>query len=210
MKNLFSKIRTNLRAVLGAILIIFIVAGFYYWQIRTGRIFIDDSQISASIITIAPTTSGRLFEVEAQEGKFVKKGDVLAVVGSETIRSTTDGLVVMANNQIGGSFTPQNSVAQIIDQSQMRVVGTIDENKGLNKLNVGQVASFTVDAFPGKTFWGFVDEVSPTAKQTQLSFSISSERPIQQFQVYVRFPVDKYPQLKNGMSAKLTIFTDTN
>jgi multidrug resistance efflux pump len=210
MKNLFSKIRKNLRVLVAIILIVIVVGGFYYWQIRKGRIFIDDSLISATIINVSPTTAGRLLEMAAQEGKFVKKGDVLAVVGSETIRSTTDGLVVMANNQIGGSFTPQNSVAQIIDQSQMRVVGTIDENKGLNKLNVGQVASFTVDAFPGQTFWGFVDEVSPTAKQTQLSFSISSERPIQQFQVYVRFPVDKYPQLKNGMSAKLTIFTDTN
>jgi multidrug resistance efflux pump len=210
MKNLFSKIRTNLRAVLGTILVVFIVAGFYYWQIKTGRIFIDDSQVTAPLITVAPTTSGRLFEVNAQEGKFVKKGDVLAVVGSETIRSTADGLVVMVNNQIGGSLTPQNSIAQIIDPSQMRIAGTIDENKGLNKLDVGQVASFTVDAFPGQTFWGFVDEISPTAKQTQLSFSISSERPTQQFQVYVRFPASKYPHLKNGMSAKLTIFINTN
>jgi multidrug resistance efflux pump len=210
MKNIFSKIRSNLRAVLGAVLVIFIVAGFYYWQIRMDRVFIDDSQINASIITIAPTTSGRLFEVDAQEGKFVKKGDTIAIVGSETIRSTVDGLVVMVNNQIGGSLTPQNSVAQLIDPSQMRIVGTIDENKGLSQLRIGQVASFTVDAFPGKTFWGFVDEVSPTAKQTQLSFSISSERPVQQFQTYVRFPAEKYPQLKNGMSAKLIIFTDTN
>jgi multidrug resistance efflux pump len=210
MKNLFSKIRNNLRRVLSILLIIAIVGGFYYWQTKMGRVFIDDSLISASIINIAPTTSGRLFEIDAQEGKFVKKGDILAVVGSETIRSTTDGLVVMANNQVGGSFSPQNTVAQIIDPSQMRVAGTIDENKGLDKLRVGQVASFTVDAFPGKTFWGYIDEIAPTAKQTQLSFSISSERPTQQFQVYVRFPAVRYPQLKNGMSAKLIIFTETN
>jgi multidrug resistance efflux pump len=210
MKNLFSKIRKNLRLLLAVILIAIVVGGFYYWQIRKGRIFIDDSLINATIINVAPTTAGRLLEMEVQEGKFVKKGDTIAIVGGETIRSTVDGLVVMVNNQIGGSLTPQNSVAQLIDPSQMRIVGTIDENKGLNKLRVGQVASFTVDAYPGQTFWGFVDEVSPTAKQTQLSFSISSERPIQQFQVYVRFPASKYPMLKNGMSAKLTVFTSTN
>jgi multidrug resistance efflux pump len=210
MKNLFSKIRNNLRRILAGILIIVIVGGFYYWQTRLDRIFIDNSLVNASIITVAPTTSGRLFEIDAQEGKFVKKGDTLAIVGSETIRSTTDGLVVMANNQVGGSFGPQNTVAQIIDPSQMKIVGTIDENKGLDELRVGQVASFTVDAFPGQTFWGYVDEIAPTAKQTQLSFSISSERPTQQFQVYVRFPAAKYPELKNGMSAKLIIFTKTN
>lgn len=211
MKNLFSKLKNKnvLRNLITIVTVVIIAAGFYYWQIRKQRIFIDNSQISASIITVAPTTGGRLFETDVQEGKSVKKGDTIAIVGSETIRSTIDGLVVMVSNQIGGSFTPQNPVAQLIDPSQMRIIGTIDENKGLDEVRVGQVASFTVDAFPGKTFWGYVDEISSTALQTQLSFSISSERPTQQFQVYVRFPAEKYPQLKNGMSAKLTIFTDT-
>ena len=209
MKNLLSKIRKNLRRIMAILLIAVIVGGFYYWQTRQGRVFIDDSLINASFVTVYPSTSGRLLEMDAQEGKNVKKGDTLAIVGGETIRSTVDGLVVMANNQIGGSFSPQTSVVQLIDLSQMRIAGTIDENKGLNELRVGQVASFTVDAFPGQRFWGYVDEISPTAKQTQLSFSISNERPTQQFQVYVRFPATKYPQLKNGMSAKLTIFVNT-
>ena len=209
MKNFLSILKSKLRILIAIILIAIIVGGFYFWQIKKGRIFIEDSQINATIITVAPTISGRLLEIDAQEGKSVKKGDTIAIVGAETIRSTTDGLVVMVNNQVGGSFTPQNSVAQLIDPSQMRIAGTIDENKGLDQLRVGQVASFTVDAFPSLTFWGYIDEISPTAKQTQLSFSISSERPTQQFQVYVRFPAEKYPQLKNGMSAKLTIFTDT-
>jgi multidrug resistance efflux pump len=209
MKNLISKLRKNLKILLTVILILLIVGGSYYWAIKEGRIFIDDALVNASIITVTPTTSGRLMIVDAKEGKYVKKGDILAIVGSEVIRSTVDGLVIMANSQIGGSFSPQVTVAQLIDPSQMRIAGTIDENKGLSKIKVGQAASFTVDAFPGVTFWGLVDEVGPTAKQTQLSFSISSERPTQQFQVYVRFPATKYPQLKNGMSAKLTIFTNT-
>ena len=209
MKNLISKLRKNLKVLLMVILTLLIVGGSYYWATREGRIFINDALVNASIITVTPTTSGRLMEVDAKEGKYIKKGDILAIVGSEVIRSTIDGLVIMASSQTGGSFGPQTAVVQLIDPSQMRIAGTIDENKGLSKIKVGQVSSFTVDAFPGLTFWGLVDEVSPTAKQTQLSFSISSERPIQQFQIYVRFPATKYPQLKNGMSAKLIIFTDT-
>ena len=209
MKNLISKLRRNLKILLMTALTLLVVSGSYYWAIKEGRIFIDNALVNAPIITITPTTSGRLMEVDAKEGKYIRKGDILAVVGSEAIRSTIDGLVIMVNSQTGGSFGPQTTVAQLIDPSQMRIVGTIDENKGLSKIEVGQVASFTVDAFPGLTFWGLVDEISPTAKQTQLSFSISSERPIQQFQIYVRFPATKYPQLKNGMSAKLTIFVNT-
>lgn len=211
MKNIISKLKNKkvLRVLIAIVAIIIIVGAFYYWQTKKERVTVDNAQISAPLITVSPTIGGRLYEIDVEEGKLVKKGDTIAVVGGETIRSTTDGLVVMANNQVGGSLTPQNPVAQLIDPSQMRIAGTIDENKGLDELRVGQVSQFTVDAYPGKTFWGYVDQISPTAKQTQLSFSISSERPTQQFQVFVRFPATKYPQLKNGMSAKLTIFTST-
>jgi multidrug resistance efflux pump len=211
MKNAFSFLKNKkVRAFLLSFLcILFIVGGFYYWETKKARVFIDDSQVSAPLIAIAPTSSGRLMELDAKEGFLLKKGDTIAVVGAETIRSTTDGLVVNTNNQIGGTVSPQTTIVQLIDPSQMRVVGTLDENKGLGQIHVGQVASFTVDAFASKTYWGYVDEVSPTAKQTQLSFSISSERPTQQFQVYVRFAAGQYPEIKNGMSAKITVYTDT-
>jgi multidrug resistance efflux pump len=211
MKNVAKKLKNRgvIRVIIGIVLIVIIVGSFLYWQSRKDRVFIEDSLVTGTLITIAPTTSGQLTEMDAQAGKMLKKGDVIAIVGSNTIRSTTDGLVVSANNQIGGSVTPQSQLVQLVDPAQMRVAGTIDENKGLDQVKVGQVASFTVDAYPGQTFWGYVDEISQTAKTTQASFSISSERPTQQFQVYLRFNATAYPQLKNGMSAKMTIYTNT-
>jgi hypothetical protein len=91
----------------------------------------------------------------------------------------------------------------------MRIAGTIDENKGLDKVKIGQVVAFTVDALPNQTFWGYVDEIGVTSKQTALQFSVSSERPTQQFLIYARFNAYKYPQIKNGMSAKMTVYTNT-
>jgi multidrug resistance efflux pump len=212
MKNAAQKLKNRnlIRVLIAIVLVVMIVGGFLYWQSNKDRIFIEDSLVSASIVSINPTTQGQLQEMVAKEGNTVKKGDVLAIVGTDTLRSTTDGLVVMANNQVGGSVSPQTPLVQLIDPSQMRVSGTIDENKGLDQIHVGQVASFTVDAYPGKTFWGYVDEVAQTAKTTQASFSISNERPTQQFQVYLRFNATAYPELKNGMSAKMEIFTNTN
>lgn len=134
----------------------------------------------------------------------------MATVGTQVLRAQTDGEVVFVNKQIGALMSSQAATISMIDPNEFRVVGTIDENKGLKDIKIGQVSSFTVDAFPGLTFWGYVDEVSPTAKQTQIAFSISSERPTQQFNVFVRFNSEKYPQIKNGMSAKLTVLTKTN
>jgi len=97
----------------------------------------------------------------------------------------------------------------MLNPQEMRIAGTIDEDKGLNMIKIGQAVSFTIDALPGKTFWGYVDEVSPSAKQTQISFSISSERPTQQFVIYARFNAGSYPEIKNGMSAKMVVYTRT-
>jgi len=52
-----------------------------------------------------------------------------------------------------------------------------------------------------------VDEVDPSSNQSDVVFNISDQREEQQFDVKIRFNTQEYPELKNGMSAKLTIFT---
>jgi len=185
------------------------ISGTLYYAISQGRVAIDDSLVSTPIITIAPVTSGKLQEIDVYENEVIKKGDQIAIVNGQPLYADTDGLVTMANTQIGSIVGSSSPVAQIIDPSQMRIAGTIDENKGLSDIHVGQVVSFTVDALPGKQFWGYVDEIGPTAKQTQLSFSISSERPTQQFVVYARFNAEASSEIRNGMSAKMSVFTKT-
>lgn len=211
MKQKISKLRNPkvFKAIIAIVVAALALGLLLYYEMTKDRVFIDDSLVSSPVTTIAPTSAGTLTELDVYEGEKIKKGDPIAVIGSQTIHAATDGLVIQAMNQIGGSLNPQSTIAQIINPSDMRIAGTIDENKGLDQIHVGQVASFTVDALPGKTFWGYVDEITPTAKQTQLSFSISSERPTQQFVVYARFDANKYPEIKNGMSAKLTIYTST-
>lgn len=210
MKNTIGKLRTPraIQAIITLLLVIGLVSGFIYLQKTKDRISIENSVISAPMITLNATTPGKLYQMNAVEGHNVKTGDILAVIGSDTLRAQTDGIIVTANNLVGGTVSPQTPLIQMIKTQDMRVAGTIDENKGLDKVAVGQVVSFTVDALPGQTFWGYVDEVAPSAKQTQLSFSISSERPTQQFQVFARYDAQAYPQIKNGMSAKMTVFTN--
>jgi len=196
--------------MVGIVFVVLILVGAYFaYVLYTGRIFIDDSLIQAPIITISPSASGKVQEMDVQEGQYVHKGDQLAIVGSQTLRADTDGLVVTAPDETGSTVNTTTQLIQMIRPVDLRVAGTIDENKGLNQIKVGQVVAFTVDAFPGKTFWGYVDEVSPTAKTAQLSFSISSERPTQQFVVYTKFNATQYPQIENGMSAKMTVYTNT-
>lgn len=211
MRNLFSKLKNPqvLKKIGLAVLIILLIVGFFYVEKTHGRVSIEDSLVQAPISTISPSSSGTLTELDVYEGQQVKKGDKLAIVAGQTLYASTNGTIISAPNQVGSTVGATTQLIQVINPNDMRIAGTIDENKGLSDIRVGQVASFTVDALPGQTFWGYVDEISPSAKTTALSFSISSERPTQQFIVYVRYDANKYPAIKNGMSAKLTVYTDT-
>lgn len=212
MKSIFAQLK-KARLLRGLVLIIVIIllgAGYIFWQKTKDRVFIDNSLVDAPIISISPQTTGKLTEVDVYDNQRVKKGDNLAIIGSETIHADTDGLIIMVNNRIGSIVNEQTPVVQMINTPNVRIAGTLDENKGLDNIRVGQIVSFTIDALPGKTFWGYVDEISPSAKQTQVAFTISSERPTQQFLVYAKFPADRYPEIKNGMSAKMVVYTKEN
>src|ERR1035437_7440332 len=211
MKNLIAKIKNPkvLRVILIVIVAALLIGGFVGYQLLKDRVAVDNSLVQAPIITISPEVPGKIMDLKVYEGEQVKKGDVLAIVGTSSLNAYQDGLIVSTNNAIGSIASGQTAVVQMINFSDMRIAGTLDENKGLDKVKIGQAVSFSVDALPNQTFWGYVDEISPTAKQTQLQFSVSSERPTQQFIVYTRFNAYSYPQIKNGMSAKMTVYTNT-
>jgi multidrug resistance efflux pump len=209
MKNIVKKLKNpNLVKLLFATFFAIIAFVLIIFIIKTqGRIRIPDSLVSAPLISLTSNTPGQLKKIYVSEGQHVSKGDPLALVGSETLYAFTNGVVSETNKALGATVNQQSSVIKLINLDDARIDGTIDENKGLNKIKVGQVVSFTVDALPGETFWGYIDEIGQSAKQTQTAFSISTERPTQQFDIYVRFDTKKYPEIKNGMSAKMTIYT---
>ena len=209
-KSLFKfKNRTFVIAIGGLVLLIIAASLYLYFQKTNGRIYIDNSLIEAPVITISPSLTGKVQEIDVKEGQTVDNGDTLAKVGSETLRASTDGLVISANDLTGSTVGPQTQLIQMIRPVNLRVTGTIDENKGLNEIKVGQVVSFTIDALPGNTYWGYVDEISPSAVAAAFSFSTSSERPTQQFTIYAKFDSSAYPMIKNGMSAKMVVYTKT-
>lgn len=196
--------------VLVAIVVIGGAGGGLYWYISSKTVYIDLSQIQAPLINLSPTDSGVLQALYVNPGDTVAANQPIALVGDEVVEAQTAGEIVSVDNNIGqymNTLTGQGTVATMIDPTQLRVVGNLDENKGLDEIKVGDPATFTVDAFGSEQFKGVVDEVAPTAEQSSVVFNISDARPTNQFAVYVRFDPSQYPQLKNGMSAKIWVYT---
>lgn len=195
--------------VSGVILgIAFLIGGVAYWNTTSHRVYIEKGEISAPQINLSSQSDGVLEALWVKEGDVVAKNQPIAQIGDEIIRSREDGLVVKARNEIGKTFSHSESVVSIIHPADLRVFGTIEEDKGLKDIHVGQRVVFTVDAFGSKEYEGIVDEVSPSSKEKGLAFSISDKRPTNTFVVKVRFSTTTHTELKNGMSAEIWVYQE--
>lgn len=208
MSDSTKKLDRRVLALAGAILLIIGggAAAIAYIAASSHTIYIEKSQISAPTVDLSATKGGVLRSLNVYAGEVVPPGTVVAQVGVELIKSTQGGLVISTQGDVGNQVAPGASVVQMIDPSSLRVVGEIDENKGLSSIKVGDPVKFTVDAFGSKAFTGVVDEVSPTSNQSGIVFNISDQRQIQQFDIKARFDTAAYPELKNGMSARMWIW----
>lgn len=177
-----------------------------YLAASSHTVYIDKAQIEAPVVNLSPTSPGTLNDVYVQVGETLPRNSVVASVGTELIKSTSGGLVISVNNNVGQIVGPTDVVVSTIDPTQLRVVGQVEEDKGLVEIQVGQTAEFTADAFGSKTFYGVVDEVAPTSEASDVVFSVSDNREEQNFDVKIKFDTTEYPQLKNGMSAKVWVY----
>jgi multidrug resistance efflux pump len=192
----------------GIVVVAIVIAGAgLYYQKSSTKVSIDNATVSAPEISLSPTVAGDLKAVYVNEGDQVAANTVVAQVGNELLKTQVAGLITEVNRQIGTTFNLGTAVVSMVDPTQLRIVGQLDENKGLDRIQVGQPATFTVDTFGGKTYQGVVDEVAPTAESPSVVFNISDQRATQVFDVKVRFDASEYPELKNGMSAKITVVT---
>lgn len=203
-ENMFKK--PIVQSITGIVSIFLILGGFIFWQTNHGTLFIENSEISAPVINLSGSTAGTLNALYVNEGDIIAANTPVALIGTSTIVSKQSGVIIFVKNNIGEFFTPGETVVSMIHTEDMRLIGSIDENKGLEKIKHGEQVTFIVDAFSGKEYIGSVESVSPTANNTGVVFSISDKRPIKKFDIKIRFNVSLYPELKNGMSAKATIY----
>jgi len=201
------KQKNTITWLVGIIIIGLCVIGVYLY-VSSQYVYIDLSTIQAPIINLSPANSDILQEVFVNVGDTVGVNEPIARVGDQIVRAKVNGLIVSVNQNIGqfeNAQAGQAVVATMIDPTQLRVVGLIDEDKGLADIKVGDVAKFTVDTFGSKEYYGVVDEISQTS-EASVTNNIFNQRPTNKFYVYVRFNPEKYPELKSGMSARIWVY----
>jgi multidrug resistance efflux pump len=201
--------KSRIPLMVAAALVLVVAGGIgaaAYLLASNQMVYIENSNVAAPMTALSPTVAGTLMQVYVSVGDVILPNTVVAEVGTQLVTSTAGGLVISTNTNIGTQITPGTAVVTTIDPTQLRVVGQLQEDKGLNDVAVGDSAKFTVDAYPGKTFYGVVSEVSPTDINSDVVFQVSDQRQEQKFNVSVAYDLAKYPELRNGMSAKIWVF----
>lgn len=189
------------------VLIIAAAVGIIYFRIQAVRVYVDKATVQAPLINLSPSTPGILEDVYVNEGDTVDANATVARVGDQLIKAKVAGVIVSVPETIGAVVTSNQAVVTMIDPTQLRLVGEVDEDKGLSRIHVDDPIVFTADAFGSKEYTGVVDEVSPTSQQSQIVFNISDQREVNKFEVKARFDLNADSELKNGMSARMWIYT---
>jgi multidrug resistance efflux pump len=190
------------------LLLIFLVggaAGLWYYIDQSKYIYSDRASVNVPLIQLTPKSAGILKEVYVHEGQQIQAHQTVARVGDDIITAEIPGIVATVKQDIGANYTSSQPVVTMYDPTQMRIVVSIDEDKGLNEIKLLQKVKFTVDAFGSQQFYGFVQEISPSNHAGDVVFNISDKRQVQQFDVKIRYSLTDYPNFKNGMSAKVWI-----
>ncbi len=94
-----------------------------------------------------------------------------------TIRSPINGIVLQKNAFIGMNVEPGMNIFTVADLSHVWVLADIFE-QDIASIRIGQQATLTMNAFPGKTFEGKVDFINyvldQTTRTTKVRFDFSN------------------------------------
>jgi len=160
------------KLVLYVILLLFVASGgsigYYYWYQGEHYVTTEDARISADIYRVMPKMTGKLIELSIKEGDIVVADQVVgqqdpgnlptAMLESSLLRAPISGKVIKTNAKVGEVVSTGQTVAMVIDESDMYVSANIEETE-IGRLKLGQTVDITVDAFPGKTLRGHLIEI---------------------------------------------------
>jgi multidrug resistance efflux pump len=154
--------------ILSLMLLSGISYGVYTYMDSVRYVTTEDARIDAELVKVSPEISGRVLDVRAKEGDLVNAGETLARLeeknttlqnrDSALVRAPIAGKVIKRQVNEGELASPGQRLFLLANPSNLFVSARIEETK-LRRIAVGQEVQFTVDAFPGKTLSGVVEEV---------------------------------------------------
>lgn len=184
--------------LIAVIVIILLLAGggfgLYYYLYQDSHFFYtENASVSADMVTITPEVTGKVETWNVKVGDDVKAGQILghqdisslitssainsqalsttadALASKADIKSPIDGKVISSDVVRGEVVAPGIGVATIADTSNIYIKANIEETT-IFKIAPGQKVDIRVDAYPGKYFTGYVENVGQATESVFSAF----------------------------------------
>lgn len=160
------------------------------------------SQLEKALAALAEAEAGyRTEDVAKAEAEFRQAQATYERIQDElaktTVRSPLTGFMVKKHVEVGQWVDKGGRVADLVDLATVRIVTLIAE-RDIGQIKVGDVATITVDTYPGRAFTGRVSHIVPQADLQSRAFPVKIE---------VDNPSGS--PLRGGMLARTTIAVGT-
>ncbi len=192
MKKKKSKIILIVLAVL-----VVLGGGFAIWNMNyqeTHFFTTENAQVMTDMIDVYPLVTGKLTDWNVNVGDAVTAGQVLghqdtstlvtssatsssalssaadSVASKSVISAPIDGMVIQTNVVNGELVAPGTALATVAKVPDMYITANIEETD-IFKIKEGQLVDITIDAYPGRTFSGYVVQIG---KATNSLFNMFS------------------------------------
>jgi len=154
-------------------------------QVANAQVAVDQARNDLDAAVLRAPMDGTVSVVNAAVGQYISGG---ATTGGGAAGSTSSG----------GTTSNPTAVITLVTLDDLQVTANVNE-ADIGKVSVGDPVSFTVSAFPGKTFAGQVLQIQPTGTTTNNVVNYAVTSSIKSVAGATLYP---------GMTAQVTITTD--
>jgi len=160
--------------------------------------------VAGSTVDVYSEAAGKIFQLHVSVGSRVSRGDPVATVDPSRPGMTfkhsvaaapISGTVVALPAQVGMTISQAVPLARIAGGGALEIKLNVAE-RFISKMALNLPCEITLDAWPGDTFRGSINEISPTVDMASRTMEV---------RVNVNNPGSK---LKQGMFAKARIITE--
>ncbi len=209
-----SKLGVKLAGILALLIIIGGAIGYYFIWNASNSLTTDNAKVTAKFYAITPTGNGKLSKLTVHVGSAVKSNEIIGKVDNVGyLRSPIDGEIVQANATVNQLVGPTTVAAVVADISDIYVQANVEETD-IAKVKVGQIVKLKLDAYPGKTFQGFVREIDRTTQTAisgnTMSFSTSGTYTKVTQLIPVKIQITDVVDLQNLIGTNATVTIELN
>lgn len=130
---------------------------------------INGDVVAETNVSVYPDTAGKLVSILVEIGTPVYKGQIIAYVdpsrpgmrfSASPVKAPIGGTVTSISGQLGMTVGPQMPIAKVGNLSRLEISCQIPE-RFISKIQKGQDAILSLQAYPDKKFPARVSEISP-------------------------------------------------